>query len=430
MFSRYPTTALVVENLLELLYGIIASPISAVLLALLLVPLVISEKVPVIVSLSIVSAWVVFVIAAARTPAVRKLTLPRRLAIVLVLACVAFAASNLYKRWVLESYYSHHREAIVPTSAASSDKPARAVPTAGSLGSTDELVYRRLRELLSEQLQRVANSTGLPCIPGKPRVGPGPDAYKEVCDEDLGQMVIDEAKAIKDLANIYMVRLQNIGINKNNDSPALVRFSFNNDYNECCAQEVKQLRAAAVTRIGPTAKLVPEQREWERLFPAEASMSDAISPETQTRIRRSLRREADPSSIDEYASYLRALGFRLKRRAVPRKPSRSLRFVESRIASSALPYRVQATVETKTSLVDGFLVVEFNESPGTMGSDRELAAEIIDNKPLKDYLATLPYYTVVLQVRDTPINHDAPVHITSSSKMNDVHITKVTWFDE
>src|SRR5260370_40619169 len=181
----------------------------------------------------------------------------------------------------MRGYAAHHHES--PLSL-----PSRGGP---ETTQADTLVYQRLRELFDEQLrhlqtQNKGNRSMLPCVPGKPRINAGPDGYKGVCDEDLSQWIIDEAQTLKDLADIYMVRTSNH--TKNNESLGTINFLFKNDFETCCAKEVKQLRTEAVNRIGPSAKLLTEQSQWEMLFPEEGRYLATLSPDIQSGIMTTL----------------------------------------------------------------------------------------------------------------------------------------------
>jgi hypothetical protein len=137
MVSHHPTITHIVERLLEGVYGIIASPASAVILALLLVGLVVSEVVTVIVSLSVFSAWLVFVVTIARTDVVKGLPVLRRLGLVAVFACIAGLCSHIYVEWILSSYARHHHDA---------QQQSIAPPN-----NVDEDLVKRLRQLFAEQ---------------------------------------------------------------------------------------------------------------------------------------------------------------------------------------------------------------------------------------------------------------------------------------
>jgi hypothetical protein len=437
MVRRYPTTTLVAETTLEFLYAIIASPISAVILALLLVPLVISDKVPVIVSFSIVGAWVVFVIAVARTPIVRKLTLPRRILVVIVGACIAFMASQFYKQWVLHSYYARQaHEPITPTPPVSTGSP--------DSGQTDTLLYQRLRELFDEQLRRTQNvarspQSSLPCVPGRPRISTGPDGYKGVCDEDFGQWVIDEAYTIRDLGATCRENLLASGQNKGGFqmSPGIIRFRFSNDFKENYAAELKELRNEAMARLGPLGKHPEEQRHWERVFPAESSFLTELPPEARSQVAQSMSREIDCRSVEEYAPFLRTLGVKVKRRVIPRNPVEALPITEISVPTqnATFPIGMVASVPVMAPISTGFIIVEFNASPAMAGiecggDNRVLISDDvwIDNESLSEYWGKLPYYAHLCEIWK-PVTPGKPMRISTYSK-TDIHVTKVTWFDD
>jgi len=181
MFERYPVAARVVEGVLEFIYGILASPISALIVALLLVGLVISEVTGVIVSLSAFAAWFVFVVAIPRQPAIKRLPILRRIFICALCACVSFGLGRLYVKWVLSEYYIHHGSSVasVPVAKEANDGvDQKIIGTLQELLKKEEAKYAQLSDSYRRQQQELSRATtkGLPVpssttIINKPRYG-------------------------------------------------------------------------------------------------------------------------------------------------------------------------------------------------------------------------------------------------------------------
>jgi hypothetical protein len=144
LMRRYPLTAKSVEWCLGFIYDIIISPAFAIILALLLVGLVASEIVTIIVSLSIISAWLIFVITVARY--VKSLPILRRFIVVALFACVAASLSQLYVRWILDSYARRHQVEPIAHVLA---------PAPSSIVSVDAAALAQLKDLFQQELQKV-----------------------------------------------------------------------------------------------------------------------------------------------------------------------------------------------------------------------------------------------------------------------------------
>lgn len=89
------------------------------------------------------------------------------------------------------------------------------------------------------------------------RLGIGPDAYKDISDKQLAQWAIEEGDKINELINQS---------NKLALPPELQKLRFTSDFNDCCAQDLKDLRAEILRRLGPPAKDVEEVNTWNVLI--------------------------------------------------------------------------------------------------------------------------------------------------------------------
>lgn len=146
LYTRWPITMKVGGWFLRELYDWIISPAFAVLLTLLLVGLVISEKVTIIVSVSVFAAWLVAVLSFVKYEWVNKLRIVERITVVALAAAIMAFAANHYVRWVLVSY------------AKASEKPVPA-------GHLDAIAMQRLKDLFDQEIARVTTTIPVPMTP-------------------------------------------------------------------------------------------------------------------------------------------------------------------------------------------------------------------------------------------------------------------------
>ena len=129
---------LVAGWILRTVYSVCISPAFAVILSLLLVGLVISDVVPVILSISVFAAWLVAILAIAETRRGEPVTDHyARFLVVLATAALMALAANKYVAWCLVNYYKNHP-------APSEQK-----------GDADQLASRRLKELLRARIPKM-----------------------------------------------------------------------------------------------------------------------------------------------------------------------------------------------------------------------------------------------------------------------------------
>jgi len=156
ILAKYPRFLVSVDWLLEFLYVLFASPITALVVSLLLVPFVISGSIPIIVFCSVTTAWLLCVVAVARAEPVKQLSIIPRFVMVGIIAVVMFGISRSYIRWSLLNYYAH---IVPPVSGSVSPTPS---PLPGvtidseQLGQRlDELLRKEMRKFAPPQVQRV-----------------------------------------------------------------------------------------------------------------------------------------------------------------------------------------------------------------------------------------------------------------------------------
>ena len=247
--------------------------------------------------------------------------------------------------------------------------------------------------------QQPAKRSATPKPAVGPRIGSGPDAYKDVSDVQVGQWAIEEADKIDEMASEVM---------KSGKSPvyqAVVR-KFTQDFKSTYIQDITDLRTEILKRLGPDGKDPREITAWRLLtLDTPPGWPERISP----------------SVVKDYAPYLHLLGLRLKRRAVPRNRPLALEFSEKQIAPNKpeFPHRILVTINTKMELSTGYIVVDVKGPMASIacdfqGSKMVTTPQFVDNKELSKILARSPTsdsYVYALQIGEVPLMPSAPMHV-------------------
>jgi len=256
-----------------------------------------------------------------------------------------------------------------------------------------------------------------------PRLGIGPEAYKDVPDEQVGQWAIEEADKIEEMASTYISRSTDAATLK-----AQIWF-FSNDFKSCCAQDVKDLRTEILRRLGPPAKDPNENQAWKTLF-RELWLPPGVQAPPQLV-------DIDPMDVKRYAPYLGHLGLKLKRRNIPRAAPSALHFSVQRIPAEKpeFPYRILVTIDTSKEIGFGYVVVQFEGPLAGVGCDFRdsklvFRADQVENKDLAKILETnMGPRVYALQVGKTPFTPETPIHVVAFGK-EQVRVAAVTFFDE
>jgi hypothetical protein len=258
-----------------------------------------------------------------------------------------------------------------------------------------------------KQLIKAAN-------PASPRLGTGPDAYKDLTDEQVGQWAIEEGDKIDELASAAM-QLPELG-----SSPDAARWFFKNKFNDCCARDVEELRTEILRRLGPPGKDPDEISAWTMLFPQTKypGAPDMI----------------DPGMVSHYAPYLRRLGLRLKRRGVTRSAPTALKFSEQELPPiEPGHFRFVVSINAPKELTAGYIAVQFSGQPYQVGTDFKnsklaLGPEVPpDNPMVVELLKASTNY--VLQIGKTPFTPGKPVHVEARAAAP-IHASAVTFLEE
>ncbi len=260
-----------------------------------------------------------------------------------------------------------------------------------------------------------------------PRLATGPEAYKDLTDEQVADWTIEDASKIAALADDYVKgRRGPPGLESNSRART---FFFSHAFNECCAQDLKDLRAEVLSRLGPPGKDPDEQMYWDLLF--SSTLVSAAS----------LPSDISPYNVLRYAPYLRRLGIQLRHRGKPRTAPRALNFYEQQITAQHkdFPYEIVATITTDAEYRSGYLAVEFSGHFAGAACDCAdcklvvgTSSDIIDNQDFIEYLqhhADRGEMLYALAIGKTPLSPQRPMHVGAYSK-SPVHVSKVTLFEE
>ena len=261
-----------------------------------------------------------------------------------------------------------------------------------------------------------------PSLPDSPRLGTGPDAYSKITDEQIGNWAIAEADKIDQMANYAMTPNPGWPTNPHHQS-----LRFSNDLKACCMEDLRQLRAELLRRLGPPAKDPDEISAWTALFPElkHPAMDDDVYSSLVF---------AKP-----YTRYLRRFGLQLLHRATPRTPLLALKFSQVQTVSepqggSLMRYSVVVTVSVPHELKIGYIVSEFDQEVGSLSSDLQGSsvlfgpdANLVDNNELSRLAQSQKHY--ILELGSTAsLTPATPFHVLASS-IYPIHGLRVTWFD-
>jgi hypothetical protein len=277
--------------------------------------------------------------------------------------------------------------------------------------------------------QEPATPTPVPRLES-PRLGTGPDAYKDISDDQVGQWAIEEADKIEQMAKQHIDAFLS-GPQKAIFFKAQVGF-FSSDFKACCAQDVKDLRGEILRRLGPPAKDVKEEQALKRVF-REMDLPPGVPIPPQFS-------DVDPFGVKEYAPYLRRLGTKLKQRNVPKLGPLELHFSEARRDPEIpeFPYEIVATIETTRELASGYILVKFNGFHNRALCDLEGSRFISESDEINeignDELSTLlakenQVLLRILKIGKIPFLPSKPMHVTAYAKQT-FHVSSVTFFDE
>jgi len=301
-----------------------------------------------------------------------------------------------------------------------SPSPTPNVPTEsrGKLDNTEDPAPNNKRAPESNLHVHVpplkSSPSELPSIIG-PRLGSGPEAYKDVGDPQVGQWAIEEADKIEEMAKKSMQEGRGM-------SAQSTMWRFTTAFRQCCEQDLKDLRTELLRRLGPPSKDSDEISTWGVIFPERkySSMEDLISPAT----------------VVQYAPYLRRMGERLRRRSRPKEEPLMLHYSQQKVDSGRqdFPYGTLVTITPLKTISYGYVAVVLEGPVAIVGDDLGRPANVffprdVDNKELAKFLVDNQGHSYVVKIIDTAITPARPLHIRILGTEK-VGIASATFFDE
>ncbi len=261
--------------------------------------------------------------------------------------------------------------------------------------------------------------------PANPRLGSGPDAYKDIGDDQIIEWLKGEADKIETLTNGTIAKVSSEDVPANVRSQVInhdLRY-FTEQFRDCCEEDLKDLRMETLRRLGPAGKQTDEIEAWASVFPATNYQPMKFD-------------YVHPMSVMGYAPYFRRFAVELRRRTVPRQAPKALRFGESQVSAG----HIIATITTDKPISAGYILVEFDGRPARTGCDYEGAVPIaqeFDKLRMSDNKDFLIYHRKVIEsggipylmIIGKPFIPEKPIHVEAPGAAR-LHISKVTLFDE
>jgi hypothetical protein len=265
----------------QIIDDVLHSPLFQIVLGCILFVLAFVKAVTMAVAVAIALAWTVTVYGVVRYRRIQSLSPKARLAITVLCAFGLFFPAWAFDRWAIRQLPNPNAVAQQPRV---SNEPPRTVPI-----PTPEPVKPKVTKAprkVSPQPQETA-APKVTTNPIGPRLGTGPDAYKDISDDQLSQWTTEEADKLYDMAWQHL-----------NVAPIIRKAYehwFSADFKSCCAQDVKDLRSELLRRLGPPAKNPAEESTWKMVFrdldfppgvpiPPNFSQIDPSSVITESRI--------------------------------------------------------------------------------------------------------------------------------------------------
>lgn len=341
--------------------------------------------------------------------------------LILCMVCGAAGGAGLWYTFLkskAEPPQETHNEQNKPLTKADLEEIIRRNQTAENHGVGDN---EEVKVGKTPSTQKTAKPTAHPVSHAPlnlPRLGLGPDAYKDIDDAQFAQWADQEADKMEAMADDCLKNIKQAIQEKL--SQRAPQWFFTNEFKSCCLQDVIDLRTEALRRLGPPGKEPREQQYFEMM--TRVDYEGMLSYAT----------------IRMYAQYLRDLGQRVKRRSIPRSDSRIIPFYEFTVQSDKpeFPIKMVVVITPKTTLESGFIAVELSKPIAIIGTDWQSGANLRDtqfirNNKLLDYLATNSAEKLIysFEIGKTPMAAGSTFHVTAYGR-SQIHVTRVTWFDE
>jgi hypothetical protein len=264
--------------------------------------------------------------------------------------------------------------------------------------------------------------------PVSPRIGTGPDAYKDIPDDQLGQMAIDEADKIDGMVNasIYVSQAPPMTQKERMQYTIFQDHIFAEKLIKCCAQQVTDLRMEILRRLGAPGEDLEEDESYQEVFRKQSTSQGVPLPSWDPDIQ--------PLPVRTYASLLRRLGAKMKLKTVRDLGPIELHFSEQeRLQPSGLRY-VTTSIETESARESGYILIEYTGTPGNLGCDLPdvsypfLMVDDIVNPKLKAWLTKRPRNPFhILKIGETPFLPGKPIRFFEYGS-KDFLVTRVVFF--
>jgi hypothetical protein len=108
--KKFPKTVRIIDVVLSAFLNIVSNPVFAIILALVLVPLVTSERISLVNAISIAAAWVVAVAWLTRSAPLKDLPVPSRFLLMICLAMLLAIGGIKLGHWSTHEWEAHHKE--------------------------------------------------------------------------------------------------------------------------------------------------------------------------------------------------------------------------------------------------------------------------------------------------------------------------------
>jgi hypothetical protein len=233
-----------------------------------------------------------------------------------------------------------------------------------------------------------------------PRMGDGPEPYKDWTDAQVADSAIKEANRIVNLVGSTIKAIQS-----HPDSDNMLIGNFRSEFINCCLDEVKEVRTELVRRLGPAEANSEEKNLFQSIY------RDSDIPK--------FARKPELGDVQRYAPHLLALGIKLKTKQIPRPAPISLRFTEQRITpQNGMNIAEMISIYPPTNKVEtGFVVVQFDNMVVSLGCDFEGSSiasqndlDVVENSDLIS-LFQFPIYP--LRIGKSPFSK--PIKVLASS---------------
>lgn len=339
-----------------------------------------------------------------------------------VLIAAVWKSYSVIRNEESHSFHSTQNERSTPNKTAVSHGPKSVLENHLSQGASPSLEKPVVTAKPPARLTKAKHIS--------PRIGRGVDAYKNVSDEQLGKWAMEESDKINEMAEKSIDKsLQGMknGLGRPLHGPI---YFFTNDFRECCAEDVVNLRNEILARLGPSGKNSQEIEAWN-IF------RSGTNRELPQKYQPSW---PDPMLVEHYAPYLRQLGLRLYRQAIPRSPPTPVRVLERAMPPDKKDYKYKTVfaIQLTAAQSAGYVVLQFQGGSTRLefrlGNGQTVSDySKIENPDLRRQLSSItPQISTHLQVFQvgrtfsTPTN---PIYVIAYGNTRDRVLT-ATFFDE